>query len=173
MNILILIKNENYITNVLDVLKGIYEKEDNKILYISLSRPYKSLVSNFFSEHVDKKKFIVLDTITKRLVPNPKEAANCIYVSSPTAFTEIFEVLDGLFKKIKFDNVVFDSLSSLAIYSKEDEAVRFVHDLISRVSILGNCEGSFLCLKSDLDSYLVNKVSIAVDKVIDLTKDFV
>lgn len=185
MNFLIVIPNENYLSDLISVLRNVYEKEEDKILYITLNRPYQALVMSFFHENLDNKKFFFIDAITKQTTSEPEKfidnvtdrkssgrenISNCKFVSLPTAFEEIFSNINVILREFKFQHVVFDSLSSLTIYSKEDDAIRFVHQLISKLSVVANCEVSFLCLKSDVESKLVSKMSLVVDKVIDLGK---
>lgn len=170
MNFLIIIDNEEYIGNVLKIMEEIYEKNDEKILYISLERPYRSLEMDFFKGGIEKDKFVVIDAISKRVIPDVKNTSNCYYVQSPTSFKEIFSVIDYLSKEYKFDNVIFDSVSSLLIYSQEDTAVKFVHELASKVSLVTECEGSFLCVKSDKSKGFVAEIESVFDKVIDLGK---
>ncbi len=172
-------------SSVVRVLRSVYEKKEDMILYITLNRPYQALIMSFFHENLDNKRFFFIDAITNQTASEPQKfiddvtkkkssdsekIPNCRFVSSPTAFEEIFSALDTVLKKFKFQHVVFDSLSSLTIYSKEEDAIRFIHQLISRLSV-ANCEVSFLCLKSDMESKLISKMSLVVDKVIDLGKE--
>ncbi len=170
MNFLILIESEDYVSTVIKILKEVYVNESKRILYITLSRPYKSLDMDLFREDINKEKIIVIDTITKRILPNIENSSSCYYVRSPTSFAEIIELVDYLFKEFKFDHVIFDSLSSLSIYSMENEAIHFINELLLRISVIAKCESSFLCIGNDKDSPIITKTATYFDRVINMQK---
>lgn len=168
MNFLIFIENEEYLSRVLKIIEDINREEDNKIVFISLDQPYKSLEQTLFKTSAVKDQIMVIDAITKRIVPDIKNVGNCFYVSSPTAFDEILVTLDYISKMHHVSHLVFDSLSSLRIYSFDENAITFVNELINRGSKLLKCDNSFIAYASDKDTQLVKKTSISFDKLIEL-----
>jgi len=168
MNFLVFIRNQDYVSSVISVIKNVYNDDQKKILYISLVRPYKSLIGSFSEQGLDTNKVIVIDGITKRIMANPQEFSNCRYASSPTAHDEIISSMKDILKSFEVDNIIFDPLSQVSIYSYEADAIKFIHELLSTISVLGNCEATFLCMKSDRDSSFISNVSGYVDRIIDL-----
>lgn len=170
MNFLILIENEEYVSNVIKILKEVYGKQSGKILYITFSRPYKSLEVDLLRYNIAAESFIVIDAITRRVISDAKNTTNCFYVQSPTSYEEVYDLMDYIFRECRIEHVVFDSLSSLAIYSLEEQAIGFIHGVIERATSVAKCETSFLCIDSDKDTPMVRRSLSCFDKVINMSK---
>ena len=63
---------------------GFLSKNYNKILYISINKPYESLAGKFKQNKIDVNKFYFVDCIT-RTAGDAQPTENCFFVSSPTS----------------------------------------------------------------------------------------
>lgn len=123
----LIIPDEEYDTMLIKIA-GSLSKDYKKILYVSIDKPCKLLVSNFKQNKIDPNKFYFIDCITK----NEKEVSsieNCTHVSSPMALDEIKEVIFHALEKQKIDVTLIDSISSLSIYNEHANVLKFMHSV--------------------------------------------
>jgi len=163
--IVLIIPDEEYSEKVLKVTQELSNIAGN-ICYVSLNRPYNTLLDILADAGVDTSKFYFIDGITKT-AELAEECENCTFVSSAGALTELSLALANLLDERKFDFLLFDSLSTLLVYEEEVVVTKFVHSLMAKVRV-SNCRGVFTCLKRDLDSVLIKDINMFADKVVDI-----
>lgn len=167
MNVIVLIPFEDFVSVMLNIIKEIYAEIGNRrICYISLNKPYKNLMLTFRGEGMDPSRFFVIDAVTKLVTPKPRESGNCYYVSSPQSVNEIYTVLSGMLEREEFGAIIFDSISTLLVYENEDVVTKFLHILITKISVT-NCDAAFICLREDINSRLLKELNMLVDDVKD------
>lgn len=140
-------------------------KNYKKVCYVSFSKPYNSFVKHPEINKISLNKFFFIDCITKSVIKRPEKVKNCIFVSSPTAFTEIKETIRKVLQKKSFDILIFDSLSSLLIYEKEAFVTRFLHGLIAMIKSIG-CKSVFIILEKDVERNVVKNLGMLTDKTL-------
>ena len=128
-----------------------------KIGYITINRPYSNV-------HLKGDVYFV-DAITAT-VQQPPKLNNCIFVSSPTALTELSIAFSSLFGEKGCSLVIFDTISTLIIYQDIGTVIKFTHNLVTKASVL-NKKAIFIALKEDSET-LIKDLNMFVDKVIDL-----
>jgi len=166
--ILVLVMPEdNYTEHLLLVVKEI-SKLPGKICYISLNRPYNSLVGIMQHSGLDLKKIHFIDAITKTAQLTTK-CDECEFISSPGALTELSVTISKLMDTGDYKYIIFDSLSTLLVYESDTTITKFVHYLMAKVRVAG-CNAIFTCLKQDANSILIKDINMFADKVIDLEK---
>jgi len=111
----------------------------NKILYLSVNKPYEKLVNKFNVSKVDVNRFLVIDCIT-RTAKNVSSTENCIYLSSPKALDEIQRTVLDVLKNNQIDMVLIDSPSTLLMYYKAMDVLKFMHLLTTKIMVAG-CKG--------------------------------
>ncbi|HII16553.1 TPA: hypothetical protein HA361_01445 [Candidatus Woesearchaeota archaeon] len=166
VNILAIVSNYLYQGKLYEIVKDA-ERVNNKILYVSLNKTYKSLIAQCSSDAVDIGKFYFIDTITAT-VTEPAPVEHCLFL--PTA-DDVQSLYAGIIKTVKekgIDIVIFDSLSSLTTYKNFDEIVHFVTTLLGTLSIL-DCSAVFTCMQSDENAPLIQHVKMKVDKSYELS----
>ncbi|MFH0861713.1 MAG: ATPase domain-containing protein [Candidatus Altiarchaeota archaeon] len=149
------------------VLKDLTKVPD-KICYISLNRPYTSLVKTFKKGGLDTERIYFIDAIT-RTAQIPQECKECEFVSSPGALTELSVTISKVMDGGQYKYIVFDSLSTLLVYESDTTIAKFVHFLMAKVRVAG-CNALFTCLKQDAESVLIKDINMFADKVIHLDK---
>lgn len=136
--------------------------------YITVNRPYKSMVQLLESKNIDVKSLFFIDCITKEF-KGESAAKNCYFVGSPSNLTEIAIALDPIFKEGKHKFVFLDSLDTLTVYNTVESVIRFAHFLTSKVR-LHDLSGVFLAVHENSDERLMIELAQFCDKVIDLRK---
>ena len=145
---------------------GFLSENYNKILYISINKPYESLAGKFKQNKIDVNKFYFIDCIT-RTAGDAQPTENCFFVSSPRALDEIqTSVLDAL-RKQEIDMALIDSPSSLLTYYEHADVLQFMHRLMTEI-LVSECKGIFPFQKESADS-LKRSVEMFVDDVVYLS----
>jgi len=165
--IVLIIPEENYTERLINIVKEMNQL-DGKICYISLNRPYNSLLTSFKKAGINTDNIYVIDAIT-RTAQLALKCDNCEFVSSPGALTELSVTISNLMETGRFKYIIFDSLSTLLVYESDNTIAKFVHFLMAKVRVVG-CNAIFTCLKQDADSILVKDINMFADKVINFEK---
>jgi hypothetical protein len=163
----LIIPEENYIERLINVVKDL-TKMDGKVCYVSLNRPYTSLMATFHKAGLNTENIHFIDAITKT-AQIPAECQECEFVSSPGALTELSVTVSRAMEGGKFRYIVFDSLSTLLVYESDATIAKFVHFLMAKVRVSG-CSAIFTCLKQDSESVLIKDLNMFADRVIQLEK---
>jgi archaellum biogenesis ATPase FlaH len=166
VNILALISSYLYPRKICQIALDV-EKINDKILYVSLNKTYRTLLAQFKQDNISLNKFFFIDVITATVI-DPKPDDNCLFLP---AADDLNALHAGIIKTVKekgVDMVVFDSLSSLTTYKNLDEIVHFVTTLLGSLSVL-ECSAIFTCLLTDEDAPLIQHIKMKVDKSYELS----
>ncbi|MBI4448079.1 hypothetical protein HY643_03805 [Candidatus Woesearchaeota archaeon] len=136
--------------------------------YLSINRPYTSMVSLMERNRIEHQNVSFIDCVSAGVSSVKKDLTNCVFINSPQDLTSISVALSELMKKPKQDFVFLDSLNLLFQYNNTRLVIRFIHSLISRIRLSG-LKGVMLSLSEDTDKKIVAELSQLCDKVIDLT----
>ena len=85
---------------ILIKVSGIMSENYDKILYISINKPYETLINEFKQAEINTDKFCFIDCIT-RTSEDVESTKNCTYVSSPKAMDEIQTAIMDILRKEK------------------------------------------------------------------------
>jgi KaiC/GvpD/RAD55 family RecA-like ATPase len=163
--ILLLVPNDRYSEKINDVAE-ISAKLSEKVCYVSVNKPYTTLVKNFEKIKIDTSKFYFIDCVTKSAAGS-EAGGRIVCVSSPKALTEMNIAMKKVLEANKPGITVFDSLSTLLVYEEASVVTRFVHSIISVFRSLGS-KGVLISLKDDVKTELVKDLSMFVDKVVNM-----
>jgi len=153
-------------------------KKYKRILCVTINTPYTRLIKTIPKEDINK--FYFIDAVTKSVMPEPVSAPNCTFVSSPNALAEFNLTFRKCCKVFKPEIVLFDSLSTLILYTSEETISKFAQNLMVHVPSSGECVFLFPCLKAVGESSLINNISMFalinnismfVNKIITVTKE--
>lgn len=158
---LLLMQNSDYNTEMIKVAKALAGKS---ICYVTTNKTFDSLIEDFKKKKVNTEKMVFVDAISKSLKKVPDSADQVYYVSNPGALTELSLVISK-FLRHEFDYMVFDSLTNLMTYTKENTSIRFVKSLIDKVK-KSKTKAIFYCMDIKDHEGLIKQASMAVDKVI-------
>jgi len=145
---------------------GLLCENYNKILYISINKPYEKLAGKFKNNKINLNKFYFIDCIT-RTARDAEQKENCCFVSSPRALDEIQTSVLDILKKQRIDAVLIDSPSALTTYYEHADVLRFMHLLMTKLIVL-DCKGIFPFQKESA-GMLRRSVEMFVDDVVYLS----
>lgn len=166
--ILFIIPNTTYQSELLQISKSVADNYD-RIAYISVNRPTENIREIFREENIDTKKFLFIDAISKGVKPDITDHG-ILFINSPKNFEKFKTELNQILDKEKVECLIFDSLSTLLVYQDQNNIIKFAHDLITKLMI-AKASGIFSCLSEDVDSAVINDISMFVDEVVDISKE--
>ncbi|MBN2367389.1 hypothetical protein JXC34_00090 [Candidatus Woesearchaeota archaeon] len=162
-NIVLLITTKTKYNGSLNAALPEIRKSAKKIGYITINRPYGSVVASIQKLGIDPNKFLFVDAITAT-VQSPSQVPNCIFVSSPTALTDLGLAFSSLFEN-NCDLVFFDTISTLIVYQDIGTVTKFVHNLVTKARV-SNKKAVFMALKEDSEN-LIKDLNMFVDKIVE------
>ncbi len=155
------ISEMHYSESLISLLKLL---DNRAICFVTLNRPASALERAFQHFGVSTKKMFFVDAVTGGL-GRVEDKENVLYVSSPEAFTELSIAVNEILRTGKFDALLFDSLSTLLIYSgSEYRAERFAASVIEKTKGTGSL-GVYTCLEGDVQSNLIKRTCMHVDDI--------
>ncbi len=163
--ILLLMPSAEYNTEIVRVVKSLSKES---VCYVTLNKTADSLKEMFKKNKVNTENIVFIDAISKTIKKAPNESDSIYFVSSPGALTELSIVISK-FLRHEFSYLIFDSLTSLMVYTKKAPVAKFLSSLINKIKE-SKTKAVFYSLSMKEHSELVNECSMFVDKVIDVGK---
>jgi hypothetical protein len=152
-------KYGEYLFHLLKELQG------KRVCYVSLNKTAESIKAVLWANHLSDKDVLFIDAVSQGLGVTEQED-NVIYVSSPSALTELSVTISEAAKTRAFDVVVFDSLSTLGMLDLRGTGERFTSFLMGKIKS-AKTKAIFVCLKEDAEMPFLKKVCLCVDKVVE------
>lgn len=135
--------------------------------YITVNKPYQSMVKLLKSNNINERNVFFVDCVTEYLREKEKTSKNCYFVDSPADLTEIGIALDPIFKDKTHKFLVLDSVDLLTVYNDADSVVKFAHFLTGKLR-MHNMGGVLLALKEKSDKKFLDELGQFCDKIITL-----
>ncbi len=152
-------------TNI-ELIKSFVKKKIPGV-YVTLSKPYETLVKIFKQEGIDTEMIIFIDAVTKT-VGGVEKKGNCLFIGSPENLSDIGIAMDQAVKAIEKEKFVFfDSLSVLLIYNDSTSVAKFVHFLASKMRVW-KVKGIIINLKRKEDEKLIKEIIQFCDIRLDI-----
>src|SRR3989338_1306549 len=135
-------------------------------VYITLNKPYSTMLESFKKNKIDTRLIIFVDSVTKLASSNVKKDKNCLFIGSPERLSDISIAMDQAVRAIptKEKFVFFDSLSTLLIYNKSDTVARFIHFLATKMRAW-KVKGIIISLEKEKNKDLIDKLTQVCDLV--------
>jgi hypothetical protein len=159
---LFIVKPDKYQDFVKEFSKNNFKK--NVSCYVTLTRPFKSLVGFLEKIKIDTDSIFFIDTSTKMTGSKDLNADNCLFIESPSALTSLSISVNKVTDASEPKYILFDSLSSLLIYNPEQMIIKFSKDLINKIRI-SKSKIIFICLDGKDEANMIEKISMFVDKI--------
>lgn len=160
--ILMSVKGEKYHATVERLIRKLSKK---KVLYVSYNRTCDAWRESCAKKKLVAKNTFFVDAVSSSVLRSPAPGANCAFVSSPGALTELAIIISEALKG-GFEYLVFDSLTALAVHATSDELVSFVANTIARLHDR-NVNGIFFVMKSTPYARWLEQVKGLVDKIVE------
>ena len=166
--VLFLINSNYHLEIKIAILKQLV-REDTSGIYVTLNRPYVSLIDMLQKGKINTNRIFFIDCITKA-VGQEEEAKNVLYAESPQNLTKLCLTIEEAGKALpsrkKF--LVLDARTTRTIYNSAGTVSKFLHFLTNKVRLLG-LDGIFLSIEKELDTEIEEQLRQFVDRVIDLS----
>lgn len=166
--VLVLVDASIYVDATLLLLKRLANMRCD-IIYVTVNRPYQSLVSLLDNNGIDTERMFFIDAITESVGGKAERTENCLYVGSPSRLTDLGigfeEAIKSLGETEKY--LFFDSLSTLAIYNNVQTVTQFGHFLTVRLR-LHNVKGVLMAVESESDLALIKTLTYLSDSCVRL-----
>jgi len=162
--VLIVFPKAKYMNQLMEVVKAA-DAVSKKICYVSLNKPYNSIMDNLRKNNLNMGKYFFIDVLTST-VKTPILVDNCEFVQSPSALTDISLAFTKAVQEKGCDNVLFDAISTLTIYQDIGEIIKFTQNMMTKARV-NNVKSVYIALKED-SAELVKDLTMFVDGVIEL-----
>lgn len=159
----IVMPNTAYNKTLKDIVGSALEKHGS-LCYVSLNKPYNSVISYLKTNGVGSENIIFIDAVTKNA---ESDSDQVIYVSSPTALTEINITINKILEAGGIKVVLIDSISTLLLYTEESVVLKFVHSIVSKMrSDKNDC--IMAAIEDESTRALIDDMSMFVDEILEL-----
>jgi len=162
-----LVNSSQYLSVNISILKELTVKDSSGI-YVTLNRPFTSLLDMFKNGKIPMDSIFFIDCITKT-VGKVDESKNVFYAESPQNLTKLSLIIEEAGKALptKKKFIVLDALTTLTIYNSSGTVSKFLHFLTNKMRILGlSC--ILMSLEKELETEIKEQVEQFVDNVINL-----
>ena len=164
-HILLISTSKDKYNESIHTIQSEVEKTAQKIGYITINKPFNTVMEELAKNNISADKFFFVDAITAT-VQTPPTVNNCIFINSPTALPDLGLAYTSLLNEHQCELVFFDTISTLAVYQDPGAVVKFVHNLITKTRVI-NKKAVFVALKEDSET-LIKDLNMFVDKIIEL-----
>jgi hypothetical protein len=162
----LVIPNDAYSECLIEIARQVGSNYQ-KTCYVSLNKLYSALVTSFRNNKVNTNGFFFIDAITRSALPGVVDTESCKFVDSASDLQEIGVAINDEISKESYNTLIFDSLSTLQIYNKDDIVTEFTKFMIARLR-LSNCVTFLACLEGDTNSKFIKNLCMFTDKMIHL-----
>jgi hypothetical protein len=163
----IVAKSDSYNDVNIHVLDFMMNKKKSTGSYITVSKPYVSMVDFMKRNNLNSDKIHFIDCISKTLGGRLPNAKNCDFVSSPSSLTEIGIALHKYVSESNEKNrfLHIDSLSTLSVHNDFNAVLKFVHYLTGKMRVFG-LNGVMISLHEESDKKLISELGMFCDKIV-------
>ncbi|MBW2990734.1 hypothetical protein KY348_03450 [Candidatus Woesearchaeota archaeon] len=163
--VLMVFPKAQYMNKLIEIIRAV-DTVSNKICYVSLNKPYNSIIDNLKANNISIEKYFFIDVLTST-VKTPEPVDNCEFVQSPSALTDISLAFTKAMQEKGCDNALFDAISTLMIYQDTGEIIKFTQNMMTKTRV-ANVKSVYIALKEDSEE-LVKDLTMFVDGVVELS----
>lgn len=168
---------ENFIVNV-SINQHIYNEADLLLieclikklqapgLYVSLNKPYETILEELKQANLDANKIYFIDGVSKE-TGKFSNSDKCFCLEYPSSLTELSLLIKTLCDEGKIKFIVLDSLSTLLLYNGIKTVEKFTHSLITKARKL-NASVVIMTPKEKSEEDVLAVITQFCDKQIDL-----
>lgn len=164
-SILLIVPSSAYASTMLSTVKGLSKMLSGGGIYVTLNHPYSALTKTLKTNNLNMDGCFFIDAITMETKTETPNAENCAFVSNPRALTELGLAIDEALK-LNPKIIIFDSLSTLLLYSPSNTLVSFAKNLTTKLETR-SIKAVFPVIKK---SEFIESMSMFMDKVIYVEK---
>ncbi len=153
----------------LSIIKYMVNTQKIPGVYVTLNKPYATLVDEFGKESIDKDMVIFIDAITKTSGGKIDKRKDCLFIGSPENLSDISLSMDQAVRAVPSENkfIFFDSLNTLLLYNSPPTVAKFVHFLSGKMRIW-KVMGIIVSLEKESNKELLDELTQFCDITIEL-----
>ncbi|MFH1326988.1 MAG: ATPase domain-containing protein [archaeon] len=162
--ILMIITSQKLIEINTSLLKWAISKKGYNVVYVTVNKPFSTLIEGFQSEKIETDKIFIIDAVS----PSKSRTANAVFIGSPKELTNISITTTSAVKRLKEAKVlVFDSISTLLVYNKIEVVKKFIRFISKEMK---NLKVTFVmsCIKEMTDEKTISELKAFADEVIEI-----
>ncbi len=165
---LILVSTDAYAQTNIRILDIFVNKRKMPGIYITVNKPYKTIVPYLEQKGINTKKLFFIDLITSEISEATEKIDNCLFMESPKSLTDLSIALSEAVKSMPGDKFIFlDTLSTLLVYNQLTTVTKFAHFLTSKMR-QWDINGLLVSMEKETDPNLQAQLAQFCDKVITL-----
>jgi len=152
------------------ILKILIEQRKFAGIYITVNKPYKSLIKYLEENKINTNNIFFIDAISKMVEDKMKLTEHCLFIPSPSHLTDLGITLTEAINVLKNKErkfVIIDSLSTLLVYNDLETVARFMHFIISKLRVFG-LVGILISIEKQIDEKAVNLLIEMCDEIIEV-----
>ena len=152
------------------VLKMIIEEKCFAGIYITINKPYNTLIKYLKENRINTKNIFFIDAISRVAGGTIRMTKDCLFIPSPTQLTDLGIALTQALESMKHKGnkfIFLDSLSTLLIYNPFEVTAKFVHFIITRLRVFG-LVGLIISIEKQIDERMLNILIEMCDKVVEV-----
>ena len=168
--LLFIVNSQDCLETNITLLQEVLKQEDAIVVYITLNRPYESLLKILEKNNINTDKMFFVDCITKTFCAE-QEAKDCLFLENPQNLTNIAIAIDEIVKALPSKDITLflESMGTFLIYNNFNTVARFQHFITTKIQVL-DINGIFISTKGELEPELSDYLEQNVDKLVDLSE---
>lgn len=163
----LIVSATKYVQTNIDVLRMLVNNRGFSGIYVTVNRPYESILRSLRANEIDTEKLFFIDVISKYASEKSDRTENCLFINSPERLTELCIALAQIIQTMpENDKFVFlDNVSALVIHNGAETIARFIHILCTKIR---NWEtvGVVVSLEKETDEKLFSQLNQFSDKTV-------
>jgi len=162
--VLLVIPSDKLIETNTKILKWYITKKKNDVVYVTVNKPFSTLIEHFQKEKINTNKIFIVDAIS----PHEIRTQNAVFIKSPKELTNISITTTSTLEKLKTAKIlIFDSISTLLVYNKFDVVKDFIHFISNKMKEL-KVTFVMTCIKEMSDKKTISELRAFVDDVVEV-----
>jgi len=163
---LIIVSASDYLKTNMDILKYLCNEKELYGIYITVNRPYESMVNIMERRGIDTDNIFFIDCISTILGDTPFREDRCLF-TSPGNLTDLAVLIDQWVRDVPTEDkfLFLDSVSTLLIYNSVGTVAKFSHFLTGKMRQWG-LSGILISLEKENKPKVLEDISQFCDKII-------
>lgn len=154
----------------LRILKYFLNTKNASCVYVTVAKPYKTMINILTKNKIKTSKIFFIDCITIRSEAEEMQRAGNTVFCHPQALTNVSIALTTAIKSLPKDTdrvLVLDTMSTLMLYNEAGTVGKFVHSLTGKVRAWG-VKSVIFTLEEETDKKVISQITQFCDKCIEV-----
>ena len=159
---------KNYQKTNLEIIRYLIEDKNVPGVYVTLNKPFETMIGVFKKEKIDPRMVIFIDAVTKTSGGKIEKTEKCLFIGAPDNLSDISIAMDQAVRALPSEErfVFFDSLSTLLMYNNIVTVARFIHFLAGKMRVW-KVKGIIVSLRKKQDQELIDELMQFCDIMLD------